>query len=362
MTGIKAEDIKKLLTEEKIIELLENLGSETYHKDNNGNLIFKTVCHGGDSYKLYYYLDSEMFRCYTDCSASFDVFELVKKTLGLSFQESLNYIADFFSFKFIKKTLDSKSGLTSDWEIIDKYNFLTVKEEKEPQEVKFYDESVLSYFSKGLHESWYEDGISQEAANKYDIRFDESNNRIIIPHRELDGKLVGIRVRNLDEYSVSSGKKYMPLFLQNEPYSHSLGANLYGLYENLESIKKYGKIVLFESEKSVLQCESFYPDNNFAVATCGSSISNFQTNMILGLGVKEVFIAFDKEYENAFSPQSDKYAEKIIRLAQKFAPYLTTYVIWDTDGLLSYKDAPSDKGKKILEKLMKSKFEIKSEE
>jgi hypothetical protein len=362
VTGIKAEEIKKLITPENVVCLLKELGSDRHITDRNGNLIFKTVCHGGNSYKLYYYIDSGTFTCYTGCGDTFDIFELVTKALGYNFPESLMYICRLFGFQTVTKGFNNPQKLTDDWELIEKYNFLSSKEEEVAKEMKEYDGNILDYFAKGLHESWLADGISHESANKFDIRYDNSNNRIIIPHRSIDGKLIGIRVRNLEERAIDIGMKYMPLILQKELYNHPLGANLYGIYENLSSIKKYGKIVLFESEKSVLQCETFYPNNNFSVATCGSSITNAQKSLILSLGIKEVFIAFDKEYQSAFSPESDVYADKIIKLAQKFAPYMTTYVLWDTEGLLNYKDSPSDKGKTILGKLMKSKFEIKCEE
>ena len=362
MISVKAEDIKKLITVDNIIALLHELGSEQYLTDKNSNLIFKTVCHKGESYKLYYYIDTGIFTCYTGCGASFDIFELVMKTTGCNFQESLMYICRLFGLQTVTKGFNNPQKLTSDWELIEKYNFLTSKEEGIEIEVKEYDEKILDYFSEGLHESWVADNISHESARKFGIKYDNANNRIIIPHRSVDGGLIGIRVRNLEEKAVLNGVKYMPLILQGELYNHPLGANLYGIYENMSAIKKYGKIMIFESEKSVLQCETFYPNENFSVATCGSSITNAQKNLILSLGIKEVFIGFDKEYQSAFSPASDIYAEKIIKLAQKFAPYITTYVLWDVDKLLDYKDSPSDKGKSVLGKLMKNKFEIKCEE
>lgn len=113
-------------------------------------------------------------------------------------------------------------------------------------------------------------------------------------------------------------------------------------------------------EKAVLQSESFYGSNNFTVAVCGSNISTIQRDLILGLNVREVFIAFDKEFHEAYSDESDNYAERILRLAGMFTPYVTTYVLWDTEGLLGYKDSPTDRGQEVLEKLMKGKFEVET--
>lgn len=359
MTGFKADAVKEQITQENVITLLNKLGSDTYTTDNYGNLIFKTVCHNGNSHKLYYYKDSKIFTCYTNCGC-FDIFELVVKTMGCSFVESLSYVAKMFGVQCLQSSEPEREsdGMKSDWELFEKYKFLSEKKEEAVPEVKIYDSGVLNYFTDGLHESWVKDGITHESAKKFGIKYDTSNNRIIIPHKSIDGELIGIRVRNLEERAVESGVKYMPLTLQGDLYNHSLGANLYGIHENLSAIKRHSKIVLFESEKSVLQCESFYPNNNFAVATCGGSITNAQKSLILSLKIREVFIAFDKEYQSAFSPESDAYADRIIKLAKKFSLYVNTYVLWDTEGILSYKDSPSDKGVEVLERLMKNKFPI----
>ncbi len=49
------ERIKQELDEQDIRLLLKELGSEEPAKDKDNNLIFTTVCHGGNNHKLYYY-------------------------------------------------------------------------------------------------------------------------------------------------------------------------------------------------------------------------------------------------------------------------------------------------------------------
>ena len=43
-----------------------------------------------------------------------------------------------------------------------------------------------------------------------------------------------------------------------------------------------------------------------------------------------------------------------------FTPYCQVYILWDDANLLDHKDSPCDKGKEILEVLMKHKYEIKT--
>lgn len=96
--------ILKALTKEQVIKIVTDLGSKGYRTDSSGNLIFQTICHGGDSYKLYYYHEptdqysGRTFHCYTSCSESFSIFELViraKRVQGITYTwyQAVSYIA-----------------------------------------------------------------------------------------------------------------------------------------------------------------------------------------------------------------------------------------------------------------------------
>ena len=71
-------EIRDVLTEEQIFELLEEFGGQPEH--NNASIISDTICHnppGEGSHKLYYYFNSKLFRCYTGgCEEPvFDIFQ-----------------------------------------------------------------------------------------------------------------------------------------------------------------------------------------------------------------------------------------------------------------------------------------------
>ena len=348
---------------DEIIKVVTSLGSGQPLTDSHNNLIFQTVCHNheGGSYKLYFYPDSGLFHCYTACGDSFNVYELVARNQGYElpkeFYKCVNYVYSVLGIDkrkgFIKTTT-----LSDDWSIFKKY--LTAKPESDSIVLDTCSPNILGLFSQIYPNEWLQEGISKSAMDKYNIRFDVSNNKIIIPHYDLGGNLIGIRGRALDKYEVDNGRKYMPICIETQWYNHPTAYNLYGLYQNLNAITSLKKIIIFEAEKSVLKCETFYGDNNFSVAVCGSNISNYQRDLILSLGVKEVFIALDKEYHESFSPESDDYSEKILHICEKFSPYFCTYVLWDIDNLLQYKDSPCDEGQKTLETLMKNKFEVKT--
>ena len=361
MAYLDKEKIKKSLTRDDIKKILVDLGSESCI-DNGGNeLYFKTVCHGGEKYKLCYYVNSQLFHCYTDCGDSFDIYELVlrsrrAKGINLTFLQAVKYVASITAHLFYSNIEETKSDKIDDWQWLNCIGKTKIKE-KVNNDNKIISEHVLEMFCYLPHEAWIKDGITEESMQKYQISYWAVENKIIIPHRNIEGKLIGVRGRAFNKEDLEKGK-YMPITVEGICLKHKLGNNLYGLCQNEEAIRRIGKIMLVESEKSVLLADGFYRQNNFTVAVCGSNLTDEQCRIILSLGVREVFIAFDKEYTDADSWEAEAYANKLINLAKKLNPYCTVYILWDKRGLLNKKDSPLDKGKDVLEELMKEKIEV----
>jgi hypothetical protein len=360
---IDAQKVKNNLTTEQVVTLLKSLGSNyIIDKGNSNNIIFQTVCHNKcqGSYKLYYYSDSHLFHCYTQCGDSFDIYELIQRNLNVDFKESLSYLIDTLNLENkISQGFYAVDNKISDWDLIEKY-IVNYQEETKP-ELKNYNSNVLDLFSPCEYSGWVIEGIGLQTMQNYNIKYDVLNNKIIIPHYDKDNNLIGIRSRNLNPEEAAK-RKYSPLIVEDTMYNHPTQYNLYGLNKTKEAIKRSKKILIWEAEKSVMKADTLYGDNNFTVATCGSNISNYQVNMILSLGVKEVFIAFDKQFQDIESKEcqieKELYIQKIFKLGLKFTKYVTTWVLWDDYKLLDYKDSPIDKGKEVLEFLMKNKQEV----
>lgn len=362
--SLDKDAIKESLSLNDVKLILSGLGSSESKLDRKGNPIFQTVCHSGHSHKLYYYEDSQMFHCYTDCSESMDIFELIiraKKQSGfeLTFYEAVKYVAEKTGKRFTTKDKASKnSNLISDWEWISKLN----KSKKIDTTLPTYDEVVLDLFLPYPHEHWLNEGISYETQRKYEVSYYVKGERIVLPHRSINSELIGIRGRAMLQEDIDNGKKYMPLTIENKLYNHPTMMNLYGLHMTKEAVSRIKKCVIYEGEKSVLKTEDYYGEDNFSVACCSSQITTFHRDILLSLGVEEVFIAFDK-YSEKDSSNEEKiinYQERLIQLAKKFTPYVKTYILWDYDNLLDYSDSPADKGKDVLEALMRNKVEVKT--
>ena len=214
-----------------------------------------------------------------------------------------------------------------------------------------YDGSILNTFINYKPIEWIYEGISVETMEKYGIRYSIENNSIIIPHRDKNGRLVGIRERNLDKRQVEVlGRKYTPYtsFTHRLTYKHRLSMNAYGIDKNKEAINEYKKCIIFEAEKSVLKMDTIY-GNNPSVAVGGSSISEYQLNLLKTNGCEKIYLAFDREEGIKWENKLDKICKRIINFN------LECFIIEDKDGLyLDLKDSPIDKGQKVFEALLKN--------
>ncbi|HIH2836239.1 hypothetical protein SRD62_12815 [Clostridioides difficile] len=218
---------------------------------------------------------------------------------------------------------------------------------------------VYKIFQQIPIEEWERENISFEVLKTYQIHYNPYENQIVIPHfcwHDKD-RPVGIRVRNLDEDKAKSFGKYIPLWYDSKCYNHRLSLNLYGLNINEQAIKKRKKVIVFEGEKSVLQMATMYK-NNPSVAICGSNFSREQKKILLDLGIEELIIAFDRQFKTKGDEEYIAWKNKISKLVQDIKDVVSISVIWDEDNLLDYKDSPSDKGKKIFEKLLKNRVNI----
>ena len=76
------KEIREKLNIQDMVKILESVGVEAYFISEE-KAIFPTVCHNNiddnPSNKLYYYNNSKLFTCYTECDHSFDIVELLQK-------------------------------------------------------------------------------------------------------------------------------------------------------------------------------------------------------------------------------------------------------------------------------------------
>lgn len=335
---------------DKVKNLLEQMDIPFQEKEKY--LLMPTVCHNSNvdeaSWKLYYYKDNHFFYCYTNC-------------LGMSI------------FKFLEHFY-SERGIDFDWYediykvVLDCSNFRlaapgqpTYKSIRDlyrrPEQIQLptYPEGILRTFTKFYPPEWLNDGISKQAMDNFNILYSIPQNKIIIPHYNIDNELVGVRGRALNEWEVENIGKYMPVQIEGKWYSHPLSLNLYGLNKTKENIKETGICFIFEAEKSVLQMDSF-DRPNCAAAVCGSQFNKFALKILVqNCHPNEIVVCFDKEE----LPGQDTYFYKLYNLCKKYRNYANFSFIYDMEGLLDLKDSPTDKGEDIFEKLLQRRVIVK---
>lgn len=355
-----AKELKNKLNENNILTIMTALNA-TLFTDNDDCFIFDTICHGGNSAKLYYYKESKSFMCYSHCGV-LDILAIVSEVKDLTLPKSIDYICTLLGFSTIKEGFNNDdSQLLEDWEFINSYNKRYNKLNKEDKKYIPLNKSILNIFQQIYTSEWINDGISKDVMNEYNILYSTAKQSIIIPHYDIDDNLIGVRQRALIDTDVEMFGKYTPFSMCGDMYNHPLGSNLYGINKNKEAIKRNKKVMLVESEKGVLQSATLFGiDNNFTLALCGcAKISKTQRQLLLDLGVNEVIIALDRQYETVGSEEYLQWQSHLKnKIINPLLPYFNVYVIWDEKDLLKYKESPTDVDREVLLKLMKNKIYI----
>lgn len=349
---IDYQAINESITPTVIMSILEKLNIP--YKNMGTHLIMPTVCHNPidseASWKLYYYFNYKLFVCYTECG-NMTIWKFLKhfyEAQGLDFewyQDIYLLITDTANYK-------KPEGFTTN-----KYHSLKEIYGQKQKLITLpeYDSHVLECFEKIYPIEWLNDGISKEAMDKFNILYSISQNKIIIPHLDETGRLIGIRGRALNEWEIENLGKYMPIQIEGTWYKHPLSMNLYGLYENQKNIQDTGIVFIAESEKAVLQAESFNRKNCF-VAVCGSHFNKFTLQKLMSVcSPKEIVICFDKEEE----PGQDKYFNRLYSMCENYKNYANFSFLYDRENLLNLKDSPTDKGEAIFEKLLSKKVVVR---
>ena len=359
--------LKKNLTIEEVYELMADLGAEPTIK--NDYIVCKTICHNHDlaeaSHKLYYYSNTQLFHCYTGCGdATFDIYDLILKVNKLagnanfSLSRAITFVARYFGYTPETFEFEEDTEVNKDWQIINAYKRKKEEEQNQTVELKVFDEKILQYFPQPHIIPWEKEGISFDVMRKRGICYDPINEGIIIPHYDIDGKLIGIRERTLVKENEVYGK-YRPAILNGVMYNHPLSFALYNLNNSKEAISRIQKAIVFEGQKSTLLYASYFgTESDISVACCGSNLIKYQVNLLLSLGVKEIIIALDKQFQEIGDEEWQKWVIKLKTIYNKYGSYVNISYMFDKKGILNYKSSPIDEGKDKFIKLFQERVRI----
>lgn len=326
---------------------------------------YQTCCHNvnGGGYNLAFNEESKTFTCFSECGCSYSLLSLVKKRRKLLYENS----GTVASLKWICEELgvecNFKDEIKRDNNIYNWKKLLRYSKDNNSIELKTYDKNVLTFLPKIYHEDWIDYGISEQTLEKYDIRWYEYKQQIVIPCKDKEGNLIGIRVRNMNP---QIDIKYIPFKLLNgDEYNFPTNEVFYGENFNWVNIQRTKSVILVESEKTVMKYEDWYGyENNICLGLYGSNMSYQKLRKLLSWGCETFYIALDSDFEEiSYSNENEentlyeKFEKKVMKIYDIIKPYAKeVYVIYNN---LSFKDcykfSITDYNKEDFEKLWDSK-------
>ena len=364
------QEIKENLTLENIAQILDEYGAEPEIKGNM--IIARTIDHNylddsSASRKLYYYDNSHLFMSWTGGNDAFDIFQLVlivenrEHNANWELPQAVAYVAQKFGYAAKNRNALQLENI-EDFKLFHNYERIKeIKNNSQEVELKEYEAGFLNYLPKPLIIDWVQDNITEEEMLRHEICYDPKNQGIVIPHRDINGRLIGIRERTLIQENAELYGKYMPARIGGRQYNHPLSFNLYNLFYSKDNIKRTKRAFVFESEKATMQFASMFgSENDVSTAICGSSLFSYQAWLLINLGVEEIIIGLDKQFKE--KSKKDKEFEKLKKnltnIYHKYGNYTKISFMFDKNDILGYKSSPTDEGIDKFMRLYKERISL----
>ena len=273
-----------------------------------------------------------------------DLINLVESVKKMTFIESVKYLHEILDLPFELKRKEKPQKKADPLEVF-KRVIRSGRRVVDVDDIHVLDDKLLQDYIPMLHIDFFKEGIMPWTRDKFDLAYSYKHKRVVIPHRYwLSGELLGFNMRTtVENYDAFGIRKYY----LSSGFNKSL--NIYGLYENYNSIQKDGCVVVAESEKSVLKRDSL--GDGTVVALSGKSISDEQIRILIGLNV-EVVLALDKDVD----------IDEVRHICEKFYHIRPVSYIYDKWDLLDKKDSPVDKGNKIYQFLFEHRIKYDENE
>lgn len=332
---MSVEKLKKYLSDnpEEIVKILEFTDFYSISFFNNKREIRCAYYEGGNHTSVA--INCETLQTYVFSKGiGGDLFYIISLHNNWTVSQTIAIILKFLNIKDLNE-LSSPYIFEGVYKKINKFN----KSNKE----SVLPLDTLDRFVKHPNIRFLQDNISYSTQYKFNIRYDTITNRIVVPWFNKKGNLVGITGRyNFKELGNNPKWKALENF--------SKGNYLYGLYENQKEIEIADYVIIGESEKFVMQLDSYGYHNALALGNC--TITDRQARIIKSLPVKKVILALDEGVN----------IEHILNQCEKlkggiFNNNKEIWCIYDNENKVigkGSKASPSDFGKESFEYLLKN--------
>lgn len=338
---------------------------------------YRSGCHNEDSNmgkpNLCFYKEDRSFYCFSECNCNYNLVTLVEKrfkTIGKTRKRinCVRWICQQLNIPFEFEAEIKHEGATLyNWKInLDKY----LCHGQKKKELTVYNDKLLSdpMFDNLYSQEWIDEGISEETMDRYEITYYKRFSQVVIPVRDMLGQLVAIRVRNFNPQFENKYDVFRDI--KGNEYKCPTDLVMYGIYQNSFNIQRKKKVIIVESEKSVLMADTMYgTDNNICLALMGSNLSNENAKAIVQLEPNEIIIGIDSDFEVYVNEdgtityneeQFDKFNKKVMKIYNMFKPYCSniTCVYNNQDFTDMFKASPFDLGRDRFELLFNNREKL----
>lgn len=324
---------KLLKNTDLVLELLESLGFENI-KDTGNCFRFNNI--GGDSPgAVAVYKDNLKYVNFSHGTRG-NIISLVMAVKRLTLPSALNYIA---------KTLHLNPAELNQ-EVVYPfggfYKQLLFNQSEPESTIKTYSEAELANYVGKYSTMFFKDGIGYSVQEKYKVGYDMWSNRITIPEYTFDGRLCGIMGR-LNDTNCPHEERWLPII----PCSRNL--TLFGYHRNYPKIVEKDLAIVFESEKAVMQLDTF--GCLLGLSSCGNHLSSTQVRYLKSLMVKRIIVAYDEGLDEEYIREE---AKKLLTDNQIYRNEVGYIYDKNHDILqINSKASPSDLGKVAFSELVK---------
>ena len=110
-------------------------------------------------------------------------------------------------------------------------------------------------------------------------------------------------------------------------------------------------------EKSCLMYRSYFgEENDISVACCGSSLTDYQVQLLLDAGAREIIIAFDRQFQEIGDEEFEKLTKKLSSLNKRYKKIVNISFLFDKKKITAYKSSPIDEGPLKFQELYKERI------
>ncbi len=339
---MNAKEIKVFLSQDinRVEQLLQRYGFHSFSYQS-GNL--RSALPTGDNpTSLSLYINEFLGGIvYTRGSVKGDIFTLIEEVTGDSMSDIFTVTRNMFNLPGYK--VGKKLRVNVATEYCNRYSNRYVREIRDN---KLHERSFLDRFVMLPHTLLIEEGISFDVAEQFNVCFDSEKERIVFPHFDweqpdmivgLQGRIVGVTDEEIKKLGIPKYWNYIRGYIK--------GQNLYGWHVAKEHVQREKKMIIFESEKSVMKHFTFNKGKGFSVALGGHELTDEQVKFIAkNTPIDcEIIIAFDKDIMKKNFNVITETCEKLSRFRK------VSYIYDDIDNgiILKEKDAPIDNGFKV---------------